>query len=194
MPFGKPGELINHSDLPRLAYPIEALTGRIFPINSRVDDDKVRQARLDNLIPPIDRNLFSSESDGQIGLSDTAVNELNHFLNEDALFISPWTGKTHVGIHAFITEIVNRPEYKQLSGADVVSPYRTGNWDRKNSTRADWIKSLIRNQINIVKWQWVDGEEYPQQIPDPKAPGGFRQQRWFADPELRELINSRKKD
>ena len=194
MPFGKPGEVIEWSDLPRFAMPIESITGRIFPINSKVDDDKVRQARLDNLIPPIDRNLFSSESDGQIGLSDTAVNELNHFLNEDALFISPWTGKTHVGIHAFITEIVNRPEYKQLSGADVVSPYRTGNWDRKNSTRADWIKSLIRNQINIVKWQWVDGEEYPQQIPDPKAPGGFRQQRWFADPELRELINSRKKD
>jgi len=186
MPFGKPGELINHSDLPRLAYPLEALTGRIFPINSRVDDDKVNQARLDNLIPPIDRNLFS---DRGVGISDTTINEINHFLNEDALFTSPWTGKTHVGIHALVTEIVNRPEYKQMSGSDVVSPYRTGNWDRKNSDRANWIKSIIRNQIKIVIEQWVDGEEHRQQIPDPKSPGGLRPQRWYADPELRELLN-----
>ena len=194
MPFGKPGELITWSDQPRLGMAIEAVTGRSFPIKSRAEDDPVNQARLDNLIPPIDRNLFMSKNDGEIALSDGMVNELNHFLNEDALILSPVTGKTHVGIYSYILELVNSPEYKQLSGADVVNPYKTGNWDRKNSVRADYIKSMIRQAINVVKWQWVDGSEYPQQIPDSKAPGGLRPQRWFAEPELRKLINSRKKD
>ena len=194
MPFGKPGELIEWSDMPRLAYPVEAVTGRIFPIPSRVDQDKVRQARLENLIPPPDQNLFSSEADGGVGISPSEVNKFNHFLNEEALIKSPWTNKTHVGIHSFILEIINRPEYKQLGGSDVVSPYTTGNWDRKNSERANWIKALIKNQINIVKWQWVDGSEYPNKIPDPKAPNGFRYQTWFAEPELRELLNSRKEE
>ena len=194
MPFGKPGELIEWSDMPRLAYPVEAVTGRIFPIPSRVDQDKVRLARLENLIPPPDQNLFSSEADGGVGISPSEVNKFNHFLNEEALIKSPWTNKTHVGIHSFILEIINRPEYKQLGGSDVVSPYTTGNWDRKNSERANWIKALIKNQINIVKWQWVDGSEYPNKIPDPKAPNGFRYQTWFAEPELRELLNSRKEE
>ena len=192
MPFGEPGELIPFYDLPRLGFPLQAATGRFFPINSRVDDNKVRKAVLDNLIPPIGPDIFSSESDGGVGLSPAVVNELNHFLNEDALFPDPFIEtKTHVGIHSFIMSIINSPNYKSLSGSDVVSPYVTGNWDRENSDRANWIKGLIRDSINVVKWQWLNGSETPSWIPDPKAPDGKRKQRWFADPKLRDLILKR---
>ena len=185
MPYGEPGEVIEWSDMPRLAYPIQAATERFFPIKSR-SAEPVNKARLENLIPPVGPDIFSSSG---VGLNKTALNEFQHFLNTDALIKSNYSNKVHVGIKSYILELINRPEYQQLQGSDVSSPYVTGNWDRKNSTRANWIKNSIRNKINIVKWQWVDGGN---QIPDPDSPTGYRDQLWVADPELRQLINQQR--
>tara|TARA_R100000458_G_scaffold18234_1_gene15806 strand:- start:717 stop:7070 length:6354 start_codon:yes stop_codon:yes gene_type:complete len=187
-PFGKPGEVIRWSDYPKLAYPIHAFLGKFAGFKSKTDDP-VSKAVLENLILPFGPETFRKEG---VGLSKSMANEFNHFLNNDALIPSDYDPSViHVGIYDYILELVTHPDYTQLPGSDLSSPYTTGNWDRQNSIRADWLKTTIRNKVNIIKNQWLEGNN---KIPDEKSPTGYRDQIWVAPPELRDLIYQSKED
>ena len=183
MPFGEPGEMAVYSKYPQLTYPIMAILGRFMPtpskINSPVDDAVVKHLAL-----PPGKNVFATEEGGVV-LNDTALNNFHWFMNEEALIASPWNPeKTHVGFHSFIKELIERPEYTSREGT--VSPFSGVDTERSDRAQTDYFRRMIQDQVNLVKMQWVDGNN---KYPDPKT-GELRPQRWKASPELRQLIYS----
>jgi hypothetical protein len=182
-PYGKPGEMVQYSKYPQLTYPIQAILGRFLPTPSNFEDP-VAVARSKHLLMPPGKELFATKEGGEVVLNDMAINNFHWFMNEEMLITSPWTGEVHVGMYAYINEIINRPEYKEKEGT--VSPFTGVDPERTNREQTKFLRRMVKDAYNLGKWQWVKGLNT---YPDPKT-GELRPQRWKAGPELQELINS----
>lgn len=173
VPYGKPNQVVRASTAPWW-NPIQSVLGR-FWFGSNDLEDPVNRELVTNLIKPPSNRMFSKFG---VTMGDQDLNAFNHYLNTEHEFTIE--GKSYVGIHSYLKDVVNDPDYKKYPSVD--SPFKIGafgvfndaDWDRETNIRKRILQSAVDTVVNSAKNTFLMGD-----LPD---------QRFKASEELKNLV------
>jgi hypothetical protein len=176
--YGKPGEVVsaNHAGV---WYPLQAVLGRYWAFPDKLGDDEVANEIVTNLVPPPKPGDFHKYG---VSVSDTILNDFNHFFNSEFLYTDPNTGKQYKGVNSYLKDFVRTRLYRSLPKTD--SPFKMptldnpANWDRSENPRRKFLTQEIRMLKEKAMTQFIYATN----------PG----QRYKAPLEMRQFIDQRK--
>ena len=175
--YGKPGETVSANHAGKW-YPLQAVLGRYWPFPDKLEGDVVATEMVNNLAPPPKASDFHKYG---ISVSETTLNDFNHFMNSEFLYRDPITGKQYKGVYSYLKDFIKSPLYQSLPATD--SPFKMptfsnpANWDRSENPRRKYLVDEIRVLKDKAITQFIQGTNPGQKYKLPEDAKQYIEQR-----------------